>query len=539
MHPIRRFLICAPVAATLLAARAPAQTAPYRADVRGEVFVGSEVEQYLRVLQVAGDAPWYPWSVRGFGPREVQRVAPADSAAHPWARHYQLERDTARGARVRWVRPDARVLYNTGFPFGGNDGPVWAGRGATVAVQAGFAARMGPLSLTLAPVAFVAQNTSFRLSPTGYTGRLAFADSRTPRNIDFPQRFGDGRYARLDPGESTLRLDLGAISVGASTAGQQWGPGVDLPIILGNNAGGFPHAFAGTGRPVNVGIGRVHGRVVWGDLEQSPYAPDSARFTRRFMSGLVGVFMPRGVPGLELGASRFFHTPVGSGIDAGNLLKPFEGLLKSGLAGSSGGDGSDVDNQLASVFFRWTFPRSGFETYGEYGREDHNYDAHDLLLEPDHDAAYLVGVRRVWSPSRVERVSLRAELLNTRVSHLSAVRDQTLFYTHGGTPQGHTLRGQLLGAPSGYGGGGLVVALDRYAPSGRWSARYTRAHGAPAALNDRDPNGDVTHAVGVERVWFPGRLEVTTGITGAFQANRNHASDEMNLNAVLRFRAGL
>lgn len=531
MPLIRRFALAGPFAAAFLAAGGIRAQTP--ADVRGEVFVGSEVEQYLRVLQVVGEVPLHPWSVRGFGPGEIGRMAPADSA-HPWKAHYRLERDTARGVRFRPVRPDARVILNSGFPFGGNDGPVWAGRGATVAVQAGFAMRAGPLSLTVAPVAFVAQNAGFELAGTGRTGRLAFADPLYPANIDLPQRFGDGAYSRIDPGESTLRLDAGGVALGASTAAQHWGPAADLPVLLGNNAGGFPHAFAGTSRPVDVGVGRLHGRVVWGRLDHSAYVADGVT-EARFMSGLAVVFTPRMLPGLELGGARFFHSPMGSA----SFAKPLEGLFKAGLIGGGSGDGSDPDNQLASAFFRWSFPRSGFEAYGEYGREDHNFDAHDALLEPDHAAAYMLGVRRVWRPAPAELVSLRAEVLDTRVSHLSAVRDQAIWYVHFAMRQGHTLRGQALGARSGYGGGGAVVALDRYTPGGRWSALYTRARGAPSEPLYPDLNPDVTHALGMERLWFRGRLEVTAGLTGAYQINRHHAGDAFNLNAVLRFRAGL
>src|SRR5581483_7717213 len=94
-----------------------------------------------------------------------------------------------------------------------------------------------------------------------------------------------------------------------STADQWWGPAIENPLILSNNAPGFLHLSIGTSTPVNIGIGRVHGRVVWGRLEQSAYSPDQGPDSLRFMSGLVAEFMPRGVPGLELGAARFFNSP--------------------------------------------------------------------------------------------------------------------------------------------------------------------------------------------------------------------------------------
>src|SRR5690606_15276481 len=110
---------------------------------------------------------------------------------------------------------------------------------------------------------------------------------------------------------------------------------------------------------------------------------------RRVMSGLVGVFLPRWTPGLEIGVARFFHTPwPAGGLALDHFLKPFEGILKSGLDGDGmGGDGSDRDNQLGSIFGRWAVPRTGFEVYGGFAREYHSYNLRDLFLEPDHNSA--------------------------------------------------------------------------------------------------------------------------------------------------------
>src|SRR5258706_15383023 len=41
---------------------------------------GSQFEDYLRVLQVAGMEPLQPWSIRGFSPRVITRMAAADTA---------------------------------------------------------------------------------------------------------------------------------------------------------------------------------------------------------------------------------------------------------------------------------------------------------------------------------------------------------------------------------------------------------------------------------------------------------------------------
>jgi hypothetical protein len=524
-------------AALLLAAAPAAAQTTQRADLRGELFVGSEAESYLRVLQVSGGAGMYPWSVRGLSPAEVDRVLPAD-AEHPWGRIRRLQRDTAGERRSPLVRPQLRLLFNSTRPHGQNDGPVWAGRGVTAVVEGGVTGRWGPLSASLVPTAFVAQNADFELAPVP-PGASPFAEPGSVGQIDHPQRFGDGSYARVDPGESTVRLDARGVAVAVSTASQQWGPAADLPILLGNNAGGFPHLLLGSSRPVNVGVGRLHGRLVWGSLAQSEQSPVEGTAGRRFMSGAVAVLIPRGAPGLELGGARFFHTPwPRGGLEAGNFLKPLEGLLKSGLE-NGGDDGSDVDNQLAEVFFRWVFPASGVEVYGEYAREDHSYDARDITVEPDHDAAYMLGLRRVWGRGADARVSLRAEVLDSRVSHLNTVRGQTRFYTHGGTRQGHTQRGQLLGAASGYAGGGSVIALDRYAADGRWTAQYTRQRGAPPRIVFPDPDPSVLHTVGVERLWLRGPMDLVAGVTLGYEGNRRDPGGPWNAGAVIRLRTGL
>src|SRR5438552_3594499 len=130
---------------------------------RNEVFVGSELEQYLRFLQTDGRAALYPWSIAGFSPQEIDRIVPHDSE-HPWARHYPLD-SGANDRGLSLIPPVLTTIVNTTFPYGSNDGPIWAGRGVTSALRVGLSARYGPVSVTLAPMIFSAQNASFTLEP--------------------------------------------------------------------------------------------------------------------------------------------------------------------------------------------------------------------------------------------------------------------------------------------------------------------------------------------------------------------------------------
>jgi hypothetical protein len=509
-------------------------------DVRGEVFVGSEMERYLRNLQVAGGAPPYPWSVRGLSPRELDRLLPTDSL-HPWARRYSIRADTARGVRVGLVRPRAQLFFNSAFPFGGADGPVWVGRGVTMALEGGVQVERGAFTLTVAPIAFVAQNAGFELLRNDEEGALRFADGLYPRNIDAPQRFGEDAYVRVDPGQSTLRVDAKGVAAGFSTANQQWGPASDNPLLLGNHAAGFPHFFLGSSRPANVWIGTLHGRVVWGAGDPSAWSVDNGAESRRLLTGGVATFSPRGLPGLELGFARMFHTEWDES-GAGELLLPFQGLLKAGLSAAQRDDLSDSDNnQLASAFFRWVHPRAGVELWGEFAREDHSYDFRDFVLQPDHYSGYVLGGRKVWRAG--DRLSvLRAEVLNARITHLSEVRGQSPFYVHSTLRQGHTQRGQVLGSPNAFAGLGSVVAIDRYGPGGRWNVAWSQSVRdlvLPGGRGPSAPGGaEVTHALQAERLFTRGSYDVTAGTAAVYQLNRNFAGDAFNLSLILKVSRG-
>jgi hypothetical protein len=425
-------------AAALLAAAVPTAAAPQSAAAepgpavggRSEIFAGGEMESYVRYLQSLGIARPYPWSVRGFSPRELDAVLPADSVAHPWRSRYDLRGGQRLGTFADYVRPAVTLRYNSAFPFGGNDGAVWAGRGLTTAVQGGvavrFAAARAELSMTLAPIAARAENGPFALaSPLNPTTLSPFADAGYGSVVDRPQRFGTGAYSVVDPGQSTVRVDAGPVAVGISTANQVWGPAERFNAVLGNNAAGFAHVYVGTARPLDLKLVRVHGRAVWGRLEQSDYSPVTgpAKFaspeqpgTRRFMAGLVGTVQPGALPGLELGVSRFYHSPwPEGGLSGAQFTKPFEAVLKADLGPQNGVPGdrlSDYDNQLASLFGRWVFPGTGFELYGEYAREDHNYNARDLVQEPDHEAGYVVGARKAYLRRDGRILALRGEVIN-------------------------------------------------------------------------------------------------------------------------------
>ncbi len=507
--------------------------------------VNSELEEYLRFAQTISSLQPVPWSIRGFSVKQESTVVAAP-AVHPWQQRQEFFRPRTNGVRILPI--SAAAIFNSAFPFGSNDGAVWAGKGLTTVFQAGIAGKWGPLSATIAPLFFRAENSAFTLMENGKTGKLQFADGQFPEVIDRPQRFGAGAYQLVSPGQSTIRLDGFGATIGVSTANQAWGPATRYPFILGNNASGYPHVFLGTESPLNIGIGAVQGRAVWGMLEQSAFSPvggpqyfvdgiESGR--RRFTAGIVATFQPRGVTGLELGAGRFFHRawPEG-GPRTGDFTSLFQNIFKRGLPTEVSLPGSENtkgvrDNQLFSLFVRWVVPGTGFEAYGEFGREDHSWDIRDFILEPDHGgASRMVGVRKMWPNG----LALRTEVINYQAPQLTRLRPEGAVYVHYVLRQGHTVKGQPLGADVGVGSGaGAMLAFDKYAASGRNTIMWERSLGRDRGrfyLTDvpMDEAPDVRQTLSLETVRFGKPFDVTAKVGATMNFNRNFSSDVFNLN---------
>lgn len=496
------------------------------------VAVGSEEENYMRVLQVAGIARERPWSLRPFGPRELGALVP-DSARHPWRARLHFG-DRRRAATAALLGPGVALDYNSGFPFSLNDGAVWTGRGATGVVSGGVAARWRWVSVRLEPVAFWTANRPVPLIPNGLPNPQQYGDPFEPTLIDLPQRFGPRAYGRVDWGQSTVRLDVLGLALGVTTANGWTGPALTDPLILGNNAAGYPRLFVGTAEPLHTPLGTLHVRLDAGRLNQSPYSAASPDSTRRLATSVVAVVTPRGVPGLEVGGTRYFHEPwngfgrIGPGIRAATST-----FFRSGERDPV------PQNQISSVFARWVVPKASAEVWGEYMRNDAAADPRDFWTEPDHNSGWNVGTRRVWRRRSGALVAGRFETMNTLITHLARVRGQTRPYQHGQLRQGHTERGEALGSFSGQGGLATILGVDAYEADGRWTFEYARrVRQSTLGEGATQDEWDVYHVLRAERMRDGGRWgDLFVGASGIAELNRNFGRDayELRLDAGWRF----
>ncbi|MCU0633451.1 MAG: hypothetical protein MUE41_01155 [Gemmatimonadaceae bacterium] len=515
--------------------------------------MSSDRERYLRALAIAGLLPEFTWGTRALDADNVAALLSAGDSLdqrHPWG-------VTLRRAASRRAGAGASVVasYNTAFPWGANDGPQWQGRGGNLATGVAMTVRLGPVRATLAPTLWLAQNTPFPLMAT--FGRTPYANALFPNGIDLPQRHGGTSVAHLAPGESSVRLEARGVVIGLSTAALGWGTGETFPALLGANAGGFPHLFVGTrARGVRLGGAGIFGvRYVLGTLAQSAWSPvtgstiarDSLETgTRRIGVGLVATWIPGFLPGVEVGAGRFFHSPWRARDRWSVWRKPFEGVLKSerrpgepelGVADPFG----DVDNQLASLFVRWRFPRRGVELDAEVFRDDHNWDRRDLAQEPEQAGAIAASARVVTHRTSRHLGLLTLEYFDGDVRAVAQQRPNGFLYSHTPIRQGHTLRGQLMGAPMGAGGitaqrlawerfgarGSVRAALQRWQPRSRPSSDPQLLFPPAGTADSRAHDWVLDASAGVTRLEGQRALSVDGGLAYAgvwqFGASRANA----------------
>lgn len=377
--------------------------------------------------------------------------------------------------------------YNSDHPEGLNDGAMIPARGYQSLLSGGVFAKYRWLSVQLMPEFVFAENRAYQGFPDELSNEYwqVYFD-QIVNKIDIPERFGNTSYKKAFWGQSSIRATFDPISIGLSNENLWWGPGMQNSLLMTNNAPGFKHITINTVRPIRTVIGSFEGQLVGGRLDASGYsALSSARLAQhnilpstgdvdldsirtvtygsfsytekpkdwRYLNGLVLTYQPRWLPGLFLGAARSYisyHSDKGrNSIDRYLPVISSIGLEK--VLGVFKGEVLDKKDQLASVFMRWVVPKSDLEIYGEFGREDHATDVMDLMLEPDHSSAYILGFRKMslLNEKNDEYIDIQAEIaqFSENLSTWNRVFYKAAgWYYHHQILDGYTNNGQYLGA---------------------------------------------------------------------------------------------
>jgi hypothetical protein len=419
--------------------------------------IGSPVEDLARVAELTGAAAVRPrlflrWS--GASDTALCPGAPPDRPA---------ETLSLRPLPLTW-----RTYLDTGYPDDRNDGALWQGRGLSTELTGGLGLRWRAFSAAVAPVAAWQQNRDFFHPAATFPGSSPYANPFNGGGIDLPLRFGPTDFWTFDPGQSYARVDAYGAALGVSTENLWWGPGTRNALLMTNSGPGFPHLFLGTSTPQDIWIGRLEAQLVWGRLSRSKWFLEGSAGSHRLFTAVTMGYEPRWVPNLFLGFARAFLFDT-AGLPTREYLSP---VLRF-FTNANGGE-----NQLISLFGRWVFPESGLEIYGEWGRDDFSAGFDDLVQQPEHAQAFMLGLQKVFPAGR-RWVRLVAELAHTLEKPTNnPTRGVPIFYTHlSAEPEGYTNDGQMIGAGIGPQADSQYLALDLFSAGGRagvWFERVLR-----------------------------------------------------------------
>jgi len=162
------------------------------------------------------------------------------------------------------------------------------------------------------------------------------------------------------------------------------------------------------------------------------------------------------------------------------------------------------------------------------------------VQEPDHQRGYSLGLAKVFGKRLSQFTVLRLELINFQLPSLATTgRGEGSIYVHSPIRQGHTNRGQLLGADIGVGAAAAsTVRWDHYSSAGRWAIFWRRdvrqETSDPTLTAPAVPQiSDVLYAFGFERLKFTRRFDLTTSLTLMRDLSRDLSNSRSNVNAAI------
>lgn len=370
-----------------------------------------------------------------------------------------------------------KIKYNSAAPYGWNDEGMIPAKGLQTEFSTG--------------VAFTSRWTDIRLQPQFvYAGNPQFR---------FSNSYGDatnGTFTKVFAGQSFLKLKLGPVSAGLSTANLWWGPGQYSSLLLSNNAPGFAHLTIHTNKPIHTTIGSFEFQLIGGKLNEDSadgrlyenfhLKPAVLTEDWRYLNAMVLSYQPSFFKGFTIGLTRAFqiyHTELYK--EGGTFFRKYLPVFSALFKNSVGGVAEDTipRDQQISLFARWVFPKAHTEFYVEYGYNDHSANTRDFIIDPTHSAAYIAGGKTLVPLRNKNRwIEINGELTHMAQSVNYIVRNAGNWYLHGSAVQGMTNDKQILGAGSGEGNNVQTLTISRLDGLDKLGLTLQRIQHDPMAL---------------------------------------------------------
>jgi len=328
-----------------------------------------------------------------------------------------------------------RMQWNTHSVWGRNNGSFISSKGFQQIMQAGLEINSDFLDIRVAPDLLFVNDPSFE------------------------------KKTHVLGGQSMVRLKAGRIlAVTAGTEQLWWGPAIFSSLLMSNNAPGFPHISLQTFKPLILPIGVIEFQMIGGQLKNRKNWPmenfnnrliESFPFINsskvRYFSGLNFAFQPIFLSGLTIGFNRsfqYYNDNIGSQFNFIQKYIPVVSSIfkkKSNINSPNGEDALSRD-QLFNIFTRYLLKEANLEVYGEFGWNDHKYNLRDLVLNPDHSAAFTFGFRKIFSRQKLNKYyKLETEYTQMAPTNSDIARGSGNWYTHYQIGEGYTQFGQIIG----------------------------------------------------------------------------------------------
>lgn len=389
----------------------------------------------------------------GYYPDSIQRGYNLLLADSKW--------ESKNGLKASLLPLQSQIQFNSSHPYGWNDGPLIPSKGLQTLLSAGIYSEWGPLSIQFQPEIVLANNSPFEGFSEKHYDVLSARYYDFYNQIDLPERFGNEAYGEAYWGQSSIKLNFDPISIGFSTENLWWGPGIGTSLLMSNTAPGFKHFTIQTNKPIQTKFGSFESQIIAGRPQSSGYGvlePERTYFGNplyvpkasgnRYLSGIIFTWQPKWIKGLFLGFNRtlqLYSEDQNNRIsDYLPLFSPFQPFRADAYIKSR--------QQMGGVFFRWLWPESQMEIYGEWARHNQADNLKTDLLEPERSRAYVFGLRKALKTTNPSAFFLiAAEVTQLQETNLTDIRRLNSWYINSSIRQGYTNKGQLIGAGIGPG----------------------------------------------------------------------------------------
>lgn len=352
------------------------------------------------------------------------------------------------------------MQWNSRSPYGRNNSSFLRSKGYQMIFNAGFEFNSKLLDLRFYPdIAYLGKDTT-----------------STVFNV-----FGRRSMVRLKAGK------IMALTVG--TENLWWGPAVFNSLMMSNNAPGFPHVSLNTLRPLKTPIGTFEFQLIGADLRNGSRFPmenfslgkidqvlPGYLSNERFLNGLNISFQPAFMPGFSAGFNRMIQYYTRDRDLQGNFIQTYLPVIAPAFKNKNGGVLEDARfrDQLINFFARYLFKQYHFEIYGEFGWNDSKFNIRDLVLNPDHAAAYNLGFRKVVRKNPTSFFTIEAELTQMAPTNSEIARPAGNWYEHSPIREGYTNYGQIMGGGVSLGDNTTTIRFSKTSSTMRQSVILER-----------------------------------------------------------------